>query len=71
MEFCPRNSKDPTFNLLNNHLVEKIIDVIKKEANSFDFYKMKNTFAGIEKVFPSNGRRTGENNEFDYPGIGG
>jgi hypothetical protein len=52
-------------------LVEKISYVIKKKANCFDFYKMKNTFASVEKAFPSNGRRTGENNEFDYPGIEG
>jgi hypothetical protein len=45
--------------------------VRKKEDFSFDYYKMKNTFARIEKVFPSDGRRTGENNEFDYPGIEG
>jgi hypothetical protein len=45
--------------------------MIKKEDFSFDFYKMKNTFAGVEKVFPSNGRRTRENNEFNHPGIEG
>jgi hypothetical protein len=52
-------------------LVEKLSLVEKKEVISFDYYKMKNTFAAIDKVFPSNGRRTGENNEFDYPDIEG
>jgi hypothetical protein len=39
-------------------LVEKNDFVVKKEGISFDYNKMKNTFAGVEKVLPSNGRRT-------------
>ena len=57
-DYYLRQYEDQPFSLIKDSFVEKISFVVKKEAISFDYNKMKNTFARVEKVLPSNGRRT-------------